>query len=96
MKIKDIFNLENVKSFIEGNAKYYYEKLQPEPQYIREQRLYRLSICADDCVVDNKCIKCSCPTEKKIFVDKSCNIERFYDIMSEEAWEAFKKHNDYE
>jgi len=96
MTIKDIFNLKNVSSFIEGNAKYFFDKLSPEPLYLKEQRLYRLSKCNDDCLVDNTCIKCGCPPNKKVFVNESCNPDRFPNIMNEDSWIEFKKENDIE
>lgn len=93
MKIKDILNIKNIKSFIEGNAKYHYDQLVGLPDYIKEQHIYRLSQCKEDCVPQGKCIECGCPTEKKIYVNESCNPDRFSDIMSEEKWIEFKKEN---
>ena len=94
MKIKDIFNIKNISNFIEGNAKYFYNKLEPEPQYLREQRAYRLLQCKDDCVKEGKCKECGCPVEKKVFNNESCNKgERFPDIMKEDEWREFKQEN---
>jgi hypothetical protein len=94
MKIKDIFNIENIAHYIEGNAKFYYDKLIGEPQYLREQRIWRLYMCKDDCVISGKCKKCRCPTEKKVFQDDSCNEgEIFPDIMDNIKWEQYKKDN---
>lgn len=94
MKIKDIFDIKNIQSFIEGNGKYIYDNLIGLPQHQKEQVAYRLSICKDDCVVEGKCKYCTCPSEKKIFVNESCNNgERFPDIMNKEEWEEFKIKN---
>lgn len=94
MKIKDIFNIKNISNFIEGNSKYFYDKLNPEPWWLREQRAYRLLMCKDDCVPKGKCKHCGCPPEKKVFVDESCNGgERFPDIMKEDEWIKFKEDN---
>ena len=94
MKIKDILNIKNIAHYIEGNAKFYYDKLIGEPQYLREQRLWRLHQCQDDCVVEGTCKYCECPTEKKVFQDESCNEgERFPDIMNNIEWDKFKKEN---
>ena len=94
MKIKDIFNIKNISNYIEGNAKFYYDKLVGEPQYLREQRLWRLYKCKNDCVVSGKCKMCGCPVEKKVFNDESCNEgERFPDIMNNERWEQYKIAN---
>lgn len=93
MKIKDLLNLKNITSFIEGNGKYFLDKLSPEPQYLKEQRIYRLSKCNEDCLVTGKCVICKCPPHKKVFVNESCNPDRFPDIMNEENWDKFKKEN---
>jgi len=93
MKIKELFNIKNIASYIEGNSKYFFDKLNPEPQYLREQRLYRLSLCQEDCLVTGKCIICGCPPKKKVFVNESCNKDRFPDIMDKEDWENFKRKN---
>jgi len=94
MKIKDILNIKNIAHFIEGNAKFYYDKLIGEPQYLREQRLWRLYKCKDDCVVTGECKECGCPVNKKVFQDESCNNgERFPNIMNNEEWEIYKKEN---
>ena len=86
MRIKYIFN------FIEGNVKYYYNKLIPLPQHIQEQIVHRLLKCKDDCMKTGKCMKCgSCPVEKKAFLTESCNRDRFPDLMDNISWENFKK-----
>lgn len=94
MKIKNLLNHKNIANFIEGNGKYFIDKLSPEPLYLKEQRAYRLSQCKDDCLVTGECIICSCPPKKKVFVDESCNPDRFPDIMNEEDWEKFKKEKE--
>jgi len=97
MKLKDVLNIENIKSFIEGNAKYHYDKLVGVPDYIKEQVIWRLEQCKDDCVVEGKCKECGCPTKKKVYNDKSCNNgERFPDLMGEKEWVKFKKENNIE
>lgn len=97
MKISDILNITNIKHFIEGNAKYYYDKFFGLPQHIREQVLYRLEQCKDDCVIEGKCKVCDCPVDKKVFQSESCNKEeRFPDLMDNVKWEKFKKENNYE
>ncbi len=91
MKIK----LSDISNFIEGNWKYYKNKVRMSPEYIVEQVQYRLYLCKDDCLVANKCKHCPCPPKKKSWVNKSCNGgERFPDIMNKVEWEKFKaKHN---
>ncbi len=94
IRFKDYFKIENIKNYLEGNAKYYYDKFVGEPRHLREQRLYRLYMCKDDCLVEGECKECGCPVDKKVFNDKSCNKgERFPDIMDNEKWDLFKKEN---
>lgn len=94
MKLNRIFNLKNIKSFIEGNFNYYYNKVVGLEPHIQEQVLYRLSLCSKDCLVNDSCAYCECPPKKKVFVMLSCNEgERFPDIMKESEWEEYKKNN---
>lgn len=94
MKAKDIFNIKNISSFIEGHARLFYDKLVGLPQHEREQIAWRLTLCKDDCLVTGKCKVCTCPPEKKMFVRESCNNgERFPDIMGKEEWEQYKIDN---
>lgn len=84
--------LENIKSFLVGHYNYYKDKLGLLPEHKKEQVLYRLSRCENDCVVTGKCMYCGCPTQKKVFAPTSCNKgKRFPDFMSEEKWYKFKK-----
>ena len=61
--------LENVGKFIRGNYEYYKAQLFGQPLHIQEQIEYRMSKCADDCIVTGKCKECGCPVEKKVFND---------------------------
>tara|TARA_R110000772_G_scaffold54130_2_gene123596 strand:+ start:3057 stop:3347 length:291 start_codon:yes stop_codon:yes gene_type:complete len=81
---------DNIGQFIEGNVKFYKDKLIGAPLYIQEQVEYRLSLC-QDCVEREGCIKCNCPPLKKHWTVRSCNLDRFPDIMKEEEWNEFKK-----
>ena len=98
MKLKDVLNTKNIKSFIEGNVKYFEREVRGQLQeHIEEQIVWRLSKCKDDCVPDGKCQHCNCPTHKKILVTISCNEgERFPDMMNEEDWEEYKKEHNIE
>lgn len=90
MKIK----LKDIASFIEGNYKYYKDKIINSPGYIVEQVKYRLYVCKDDCLKNNECKYCGCPPRKKSWVTKSCNKgERFPDLMNKPEWEAYKVKN---
>ena len=84
--------LDNILAFAVGNFNYYREKLNILPDYKKEQALYRLSKCENDCVATGKCIYCGCPTARKVFAPKSCNKgKRFPDFMNEKDWYEFKK-----
>jgi hypothetical protein len=94
MKLKEIFNHNNIKSFVEGYAKYFYDKLVGLPKHNQEEIAWRLSKCQEDCIPNKACVYCSCPPEKKVFVKESCNNgERFPDLRTKEEWEEFKKEN---
>lgn len=93
MKLQDILNIKNIASFIQGNAKYFFNKYVGLPKHIQEQVAYRLKKCKDDCLPQGKCKHCGCPPHKKAFVNKSCNKgERFPDLMSRIEWELYKKN----
>jgi len=84
--------LKNILSFTTGMFNYYRDKLNLFPEYKKEQVLYRLKKCENDCVVVGKCMHCGCPTKKKVFAPKSCNDgKRFPDFMGEKEWYEFKK-----
>lgn len=87
-------NLKQVKSFIQGNYRYFRNKLQGSPKYIQEQVYYRLKQCENDCLIVNKCRHCTCPPKRKAWSNESCNDgERFPDLMNADAWNKFKKDN---
>ena len=89
---------KNIKDFLEGNFKYYYNAFVSAPTYMQEQLTYRYNLCKGDCLVDNECIICKCPPLKKHFLTTSCNPERFPNLMIEEDWNKFKEtldENDY-
>jgi len=89
--LKDIFNIKNIKSFIEGNSRYFYNKYIGLPPHIQEQVKARLERCAEDCVPQGKCIACGCPTHKKVFSTTTCNPDRHPDLMNNEEWAQYKK-----
>lgn len=94
MKLIDIFNIKNISNFIEGNAKYIYNEFIGLPQHIREQVLWRMSQCKDDCIIQKQCKYCGCEVPQKLFVNESCNNgERFPNLMNEEDWKKYKIEN---
>ena len=91
--MKSKITKKNVLAFIQGNYAYYYDKLFGIPPHIKEQVLYRYSICTD-CIKQEACQYCTCDPIKKAFNTESCNGgERFPDLMDDEKWEEFKKEN---
>lgn len=88
--------LSNIKSYLEGNGQRVLEELKLQPSHIKEQIAYRRLACKDDCAKTNKCIKCGCEFKGKTSVVKSCNEDRFPDLMSKVDWDKFKKENKIE
>lgn len=87
-------NIKNIMQFFEGNAKMIGDKFNLLPKWKKEQVLWRMDICKDDCIKAGKCKYCGCSSPGKLYVDKSCNGgDRFPDIMSESEWEEYKKVN---
>lgn len=92
----------NIKAFVEGYSKLFYNKIVGLPHYMQEQVLYRKSKCQKSCVEvghkesgPNHCERCGCSVPGKWFVTESCNGgDKFPDLMGEEKWKTFKKHND--
>jgi hypothetical protein len=88
-------NFSNIKSFIQGYSRYYFEKIHSLPQHIKEQTAFRIHTCKDTCLKDGGvCQKCGCPTIQKSYANKSCNLDLFPDMMSSLEWEKFKLDND--
>lgn len=86
--------VKNILSYLEGNTKYLLDIFDMFPSYKKEQVLWRLQLCKEDCVKNNECEYCGCPPHKKAFVDESCNKgDRFPNMMDEEEWEKFKNNN---
>lgn len=83
--------IPNILSYLEGNTQRILEELNLQPQHIQEQIAYRRLLCKDDCAVTGRCIKCNCKFKGRTSVAKSCNLERFPDLMSGPEWEEFKK-----
>lgn len=87
-------SLKNIKSFIEGNYRFYKDKIHKLPEFTKEQYYYRLYLCKDDCLITGRCIICACPTVKKAFSTESCNPDRILKLMSGGEWRSYKKdHN---
>lgn len=90
----DFFKLDNIKSFLEGNLKYYYDGIIGLPSYTKEQILMRFEKCKDTCFTEEGCEYCGCDPIKKAFTIKSCNEgKKFPDLMNKEDWEEYKNKN---
>jgi len=86
--------LKNVKAFVKGNFLYYQNEVFSRPLHIKEQVIYRLNICKDDCLIENECVYCGCPPKKKSHLKESCNEgNRFPDLMDKQKWQDYKKEN---
>jgi hypothetical protein len=92
MKLQEI-TLKNIKSFIQGHARAYLDKIRLLPLHTREQAFYRMYVCRDTCIPFGKCEICQCPAIKKSYATKSCNIDKFPDLMSEIEWRQYKLDN---
>ena len=85
---------KKVLQFIEGNLKMLGDQINLLPEWQKEQVLYRLEICKNDCVPNGACHYCGCAVPGKLYVWQSCNGgERFPDMMEPQAWENFKQVN---
>jgi len=73
------YNLINIKNFLQGYSRFYYDKYIGLPVYQKEQIDYRLKQCENDCAKTGHCIHCGCT---------------FPDILSIEEWDNFKIKND--
>lgn len=83
----------NIKSYIEANKNMLLNKIGNLPKYQREQITYRMFKCRHDCAKQKQCINCGCKFPDKLYAFKSCNPERFPDIMTAGEWERFKIKN---
>ncbi len=84
--------INKIFQFIEGHLKMFGDKFNLLPEHQKEQFLFRVSLCKDDCFKSRKCIYCGCSVPSKLYVSESCNGgERFPDMMNPEEWEKYKK-----
>jgi hypothetical protein len=89
MKFKDI-TLENISNFIEGYGKWFIDNLLP--RHTKEQILWRASQCPPECYKERKCHYCGCEYPQKLYVKKSCNLDKkLPSLMNEESWNLFKE-----
>jgi hypothetical protein len=86
-------NLKNIKSFFQGHARAYLDKICLLPLYTKEQVFYRIYICKDTCIPFHKCEKCTCPAIEKSYATASCNLQKFPNLMPKIEWEEYKLTN---
>jgi hypothetical protein len=85
---------KNILYFIEGNIKMLGDIFHLIPHHEKEQVLWRMEICKDDCMKDGYCKYCGCDVPGKLYVNDSCNGgERFPDLMTKSEWEQYKQDN---
>jgi len=85
---------KKVLQFLEGNIKMLGDKFNLLRNHEKEQVLWRLELCKNDCVLEGKCKYCGCSVPGKLYVKKSCNEGvRFPDMMDEWEWQEWKRIN---
>jgi hypothetical protein len=85
---------KNILYFIEGNMKMLGDVFHLLPHHEKEQVLWRMEICKDDCVKNGYCKYCGCDVPGKLYVNDSCNEgERFPNLMTKAQWEQYKQDN---
>lgn len=89
MELSEI-TLKNIKSFIQGYARSYLDKICLLPLHIREQVFYRIYTCSETCIPFHKCEKCKCPAIEKSYSTTSCNLDKFPNLMPKIEWEEYK------
>jgi len=85
--------LKQIKQYVEGYSRMYYNMFLGLPKHQKEQIEYRMFKCKDDCAKQGSCIKCGCDYPGKIFVSETCNESRFPDFMNSSDWEQYKIDN---
>jgi hypothetical protein len=85
---------KKVLQFLEGNIKMLGDKFNLLKNHEKEQVLWRLELCKNDCVVEGKCKYCGCSVPGKLYVKKSCNEGIIFpDMMDEWEWQEWKRIN---
>lgn len=92
MKIEEI-TLKNIKSFIQGYARSYLDKICLLPLHTKEQVFYRIYTCRETCIPFKKCEKCTCSAIEKSYATATCNIDKFPNLMAKVEWEEYKLNN---
>lgn len=88
--------LNNVFNYLQAHSRKLYDLFIGLKPHEKEQINYRMSLCSEDCAIKKECIKCRCDYPDKLFQIKSCNPDRFPDVMSKVKWDEFKRKNNIE
>ena len=59
------------------------------PKFIKEQVLYRKTLCFD-CLEQGKCISCGCSVPAKLYQLAGCSSGRWGRLLSPWAWRKYK------
>jgi len=98
IKLKDLFNRDNIKNFIEGTwnkIKDHSEFLSLD-RYIREQAVYRAYLCKE-CYDNGSCLECGCDTPGMFYAPKKeDSLGRWGEMLTEDEWDKFKENNSIE
>ncbi len=86
-------NLNNIFNYLQAHSRKLYDLFIGLKSHEKEQIEYRMSKCSNDCALKKECIMCGCDYPDKLFQIKSCNPERFPDIMNRVEWDKFKLKN---
>lgn len=95
MKLEEI-TISNIKSFIQGHARSYLDKISLLQPHLREQVFYRIYTCRETCIPFKNCERCNCPAIKKSYATASCNLDKFPNLMPKVEWEEYKLLNNIE
>lgn len=88
---------KKIYEFFEGNIKMLGDEFGMLADYQKEQVLFRMEKCKEDCMKFEYCIYCGCSVPGKMYVKKSCNDgARFPNIMNEQDWAQYKIDNNIE
>ena len=84
---------QKIKNFISGNTRKIASHFGIGEHHLIEQVAYRESKCPD-CAKEGHCLgDCSCRVPGRWFVDRTCNLKRFPNLMEADEWEVYKKNN---
>lgn len=84
---------ENIKGFVEGYSKYYFNDLMTPLE--KEQVEWRFKIVeklSPECLENKVCKKCGCDIPAKLFESRGCEGNCYPQLMNEKEWKTFKEN----